>query len=613
MSLSTGFLPEPAKHPPAGFSRLCNVIDAAASPPATSVPVSFLGMVTRLSVPVREANGDFALEFTVQDQFDSPGSESSICCKVSRNELNKLPTIRAVGDFVLIYNFNVIAGQPPTAVSTRAEPGSRVLSFSRSTIPQPEFSQSIQGAGSKLPYVTLDAGPHPTTEQQMAIVYMKQAAASFVPPKSTRPNMPTTQKKQKLCELKDMELSKYYDLIGEVVKTFAANYETFDLYVTDYTTNNDLFLYEERDDTDDFMFGAQKKWPGPFGRMTMAIRLYEPHASFARNNVREGDFVYLQNIHSKLSQVGNLEGAIHQDRKYLDRVNIRICTHPDQIASIKERKEAYEQPAFGSTVNQNQPKKASAKAAAKKKEEKRERQRLQKELEQQELEKKAEELDAAKAGLNPHIRAGNTDKRISNITEIVHNPHLTTETEIGNLSLPFVNCKYRARVRVVDMWPRKLFDFARSLSDPKYGKQGLSADHRESYRKEVFQWNFALLVENADAPAGKTPDRLMLTVGDEQGQCLLKMDACDLRQSPEKRKRLEEKLFILWGNLRERKIALLKEGIHLPLPTGDSRLQLQNKPFDCCIEEFGEPVGKNLGNPKSWVRRHTLFNTTIMD
>jgi protection-of-telomeres protein 1 len=72
-------------------------------------------------------------------------------------------------------------------------------------------------------------------------------------------------------------------------------------------------------------------------------------------------------------------------------------------------------------------------------------------------------------------------------------------------------------------------------------------------------------------------------------------------------------MFILWGNLRERKVALLREGIDLPLPTGDVQLQLQSKPFECCIEELGEQVGKDPGNPKSWTRRFTLFNTTIMD
>ena len=72
-------------------------------------------------------------------------------------------------------------------------------------------------------------------------------------------------------------------------------------------------------------------------------------------------------------------------------------------------------------------------------------------------------------------------------------------------------------------------------------------------------------------------------------------------------------MFILWGNLSERKIALNKDGVRLPLPTGDKQLQLQNTPFDCCIEEFGEEFGGDQGDPRDWRRRFTLFDTTIMD
>jgi protection-of-telomeres protein 1 len=93
------------------------------------------------------------------------------------------------------------------------------------------------------------------------------------------------------------------------------------------------------------------------------------------------------------------------------------------------------------------------------------------------------------------------------------------------MELPFVNCKYRARVRVVDLWPLKLNDFARSVSDLKYGNPSLSVEDRERY-KNKYEWNFALLVEDADAPAGKTPERLTIIFGDKQGQGLLKMDAC---------------------------------------------------------------------------------------
>jgi len=124
------------------------------------------------------------------------------------------------------------------------------------------------------------------------------------------------------------------------------------------------------------------------------------------------------------------------------------------------------------------------------------------------------------------VRAGHVDRKLCTIAEIVNNPHRTTKTETGIMELPFVNCKYRARVRVVDLWPLSINDFARSVSDPKYGDPSLSVEERARY-KNKFEWNFALLVEDADAPVGKIPERLTITIGDKQGQGLLKMDACE--------------------------------------------------------------------------------------
>jgi protection-of-telomeres protein 1 len=70
--------------------------------------------------------------------------------------------------------------------------------------------------------------------------------------------------------------------------------------------------------------------------------------------------------------------------------------------------------------------------------------------------------------------------------------------------------------------------------------------------------------------------------------------------------RLEEKLFILWGNLLELKNELRARGGDLPLPPGDNRLQ--NKPFDACIEEFGIEA-----KATEYRRMHRLAQTKITD
>jgi len=59
---------------------------------------------------------------------------------------------------------------------------------------------------------------------------------------------------------------------------------------------------------------------------------------------------------------------------------------------------------------------------------------------------------------------------------------------------------------------------------------------------------------------------------------------------------LKEKLFVLWGELAERK----ENGVI------DPAQPLINKPFECCIQEYGVPDGKD-----GWIRLHRIHHTTI--
>jgi hypothetical protein len=76
-------------------------------------------------------------------------------------------------------------------------------------------------------------------------------------------------------------------------------------------------------------------------------------------------------------------------------------------------------------------------------------------------------------------------------------------------------------------------------------------------------------------------------------------------------KKLEEKLFILWGNLFELKKELTPKNIKFPLMPGSKALQ--NKPFECCIEEYGAHVPPSARWPARYQRMHKLASTVIMD
>lgn len=112
----------------------------------------------------------------------------------------------------------------------------------------------------------------------------------------------------------------------------------------------------------------------------------------------------------------------------------------------------------------------------------------------------------------------------STAREIVDNPARRAETKDGLiLRLPFVNCKYRAHLRVVDFWPMTLSKFARNMGDAKFNTKATLGQRKRMSRK--WEWSFVLLVEDADLPARSPKDRIPLTFGNTQGQNLLQMDA----------------------------------------------------------------------------------------
>lgn len=165
-----------------------------------------------------------------------------------------------------------------------------------------------------------------------------------------------SKKESKFKLIKNLKTDTYADLTVHVVKTWYQDNRVH-LYVTDYTTNKSLFDYQDKSDDENGgtagdelgyltrITREKRSWSGPKGRMTLQVTLWDPHASYARDNVSEDTYVALSNVRVKLDKMnGMMEGVIHTDQMYPNKVNIRVI-EPDSgdfiFTELKDRKREY--------------------------------------------------------------------------------------------------------------------------------------------------------------------------------------------------------------------------------------------------------------------------------
>ncbi|KAJ4372817.1 hypothetical protein N0V86_008183 [Didymella sp. IMI 355093] len=566
--------------------------------------VSLLGVVVSLQEPRQTRGTDWVLNFSIQDDFSagSVGGSSSMGCRVFKPQTS-LPKITGAGDVVVLRNFKLNPWQG--RMDCVGQPGCGVIVFPGSKIPVPELSQAYLLGTQRLSYHATSGTREPTTQEQKAVLQLKHSSSGSAKDVQQHAVIASTNtsNRRKEALIKDLSFDRFYDINAQVVNMYYSNNGTVELKVTDYTANKDLYLYADPDRDPDLVF--KREWRGPYGQVTLDVRLYEPHAAWARRNLSNGDFVYLRNVHTRNSPANMLEGAMHQDRQMLHQIDVRKLSNHPAIDEINQRRESYEQQRSnrGTVHLANAPKKSSAKTSAKKKQEKRERQRLAKETVQKELEEKQEKWEAERGGVNMNVRASFPDMQRSTLSEIINNPHLQakTSTKYNSFTLPFVNCRHRSRVRAVDFYPPELEYFSHSADDSSWTP-------RPKHRR--WEWGFVLLLEDANVPGDTVPEQLRLIVNNDAAQYLGLPKARDLKAEPRTLNELREMLFIMWGNLEELKSDLRARGQDLPLPPGDNRLD--NKPFDCVIEEYGLECPVTDDNPFGYQRLHKLALTKIV-
>jgi protection-of-telomeres protein 1 len=241
---------------------------------------------------------------------------------------------------------------------------------------------------------------------------------------------------------------------------------------------------------------------------------------------------------------------------------------------------------------------------------------------------------------------GKAPSRVSEITSIVHH-ETTIKGKNVKFPLPFVNLNYRAIVRVVDFSPSNLADFAYPKKESEYdilsddGEDSVSDDDSEDNeqsgqmtldtftRVRNWEWRFFLELEDAVENHEQKKQRLWVLVDNQAAQCLTGLDASNLRQDKELLSTLRDQMFTLWGNLEEKKTAA-QEAVRKGKPPVDSddeneqktggnesKTQLTNRSFACCIQQYGikvtesDPSKASAGNGKRWQRIFGLFGTMI--
>lgn len=368
--------------------------------------VSLIGVIVACQEPRKSKGTDWVCDITIQDDFTSDDATitSTIGCRIFRPRPELFPKISGLGDVAIIRNFRIDTWGLQTSCVYAVALRSGVLVFPAAQIPKPNLSQAYLQGSQQLPHSAISGTKEPSPLEQHAVILLKSSAPDLVQQVQQQhgPTFSVTPaKRDRLSLIKDLNFDSYHDIRAQVVNIYRNNFGNVEMKVTDYTSNDALYLYPELDDP--MNWNPDKTFTGPYGQLTLSVILYGNNAVFTTDHLARGDYVFLRNVHTKISPAGKLEGALHEDRQYPNHIDVKRLLNDSDIDEIKAREEAYEQKRAKKDAFEeldNGPKKPSAKASAKKKAEKRARLKLQKQEEQKDIAEKAERWEAQKTGVN---------------------------------------------------------------------------------------------------------------------------------------------------------------------------------------------------------------------
>ncbi|KAI9871552.1 MAG: hypothetical protein M1830_002758 [Pleopsidium flavum] len=341
-----------ASGPPAGYLDLQTASDRH------NVDLNIMGVVVDFLPPSRSRGTDYMSTFTIVDSTLG-GYGDGLKARFFRPMESELPCIRGTGDVIILRNVKIKLWSGMTIALSNGNTGWTV--FPAAAIPESLGQGKVQLAHKK----TARMQPPTVAESLYAIsLCNSQDRSTFSPPielttaaNSSSPVVASpviASPRQKFSFIKDVKIDSFYDLVGQIVKKYSNNGRC-ELYLTDYTSNNLLYNYEwghpEGDgaarDGDSFGYTARnsrhQQWPGPYGKMTLQVALWAPHSYFAMDNVKEEDYIHLRNVRIKFGQDARMEGALHTDRRYPDRIDVTILKdhEDDRVKDVMRRKREY--------------------------------------------------------------------------------------------------------------------------------------------------------------------------------------------------------------------------------------------------------------------------------
>lgn len=322
--------------------------------------VNIIGVATDVIPPTKSRGTDYMCTFTLADASFSH-SDEGLQVRFFKPDMKSLPKCQGTGDVVILRGIKIQSYRGMTIALSRW--ATTWLVLPATSIPKHIPSRFLQLKHEKDPRADVLSNAemlyaiflcNSRDRSTFSTIAIAPAQEPNLPVSGATPVMPI-QRREKFSLIKDVQIDMFYDLVGQVVKIYPSN-GCVELYFTDYTANPLLYNYEwgvtgggeNSREGDEFDYiprnSMNKKWPGPFGRMTLTVSVWPPHSYFVQSEVKEQHFMLLRNVRIKLSKDAKMEGSMHTDQRHNDRIDVSVLKDyrdDDRVKNVLRRKLDY--------------------------------------------------------------------------------------------------------------------------------------------------------------------------------------------------------------------------------------------------------------------------------